>query len=91
MVDDQKEFYNVSDVAEKLGVSPSHINNQVKANLLPHIRIGRTVRFPCQQFDDYLAAAWQNSLDTLTSAGTSTSQTDETDGAASFQRALKTT
>ncbi|HZY68163.1 MAG TPA: helix-turn-helix domain-containing protein [Devosia sp.] len=40
----QRVFYGPREVAEILGVSKKHIYQLLKANKLPHIRVGRLIR-----------------------------------------------
>ena len=45
---------NAEDVAAMLGVSRDWIYGEVRAGRLPHVRLGRTVRFRAETIDRWL-------------------------------------
>jgi excisionase family DNA binding protein len=48
---------DVEDVAEILGMKRDWIYAEVRANRLPHVRFGRTVRFRRESIDAWIAAS----------------------------------
>ena len=48
------KLYDIRDVAKILGVKPSTIYTWIKQGKIPHIRIGRLIRFTLEQIDGFL-------------------------------------
>ena len=48
------KLYKVTEVATILGVKPPTVYNWVNQEKLPHLRLGRLIRFIPQQIDDLL-------------------------------------
>jgi excisionase family DNA binding protein len=48
------KLYDIRDVSEILGVKPSTIYTLVHQGKIPHIRIGRLIRFTPEQIDEFL-------------------------------------
>lgn len=46
--------YRVAEVAQILGVSTDKVYELVRANIIPHIRLGRRIIIPCQPFHQWL-------------------------------------
>ena len=50
------EFLTPAEVAKKLKVAKATVYNMVTVGILPAIRLGRTVRIPCAQFEEFIAS-----------------------------------
>ena len=48
------KLYDIRDVAKILGVKPSTVYTWIKQGKIPHIRIGRLIRFTLEQIDGFL-------------------------------------
>jgi len=48
------KLYDIRDVAKILGVKPTTIYTWVDQGKIPHIRIGRLIRFTPEQIDGFL-------------------------------------
>lgn len=51
----EDRLLTVADVAEYLGLSVGTIYNKVSAGEIPHIRLGRTLRFRLSEIDAWIA------------------------------------
>lgn len=58
-----RKAYNVTEVADMLGVSVDVVYDLVRANQLPHKRLGRRIIVPASSFSDWLdnVDEWQSS------------------------------
>ena len=50
------ELLTVNEVAQDLGVSSNRVYQLVHAGILPHVRLGHSIRFPRQAWADWLRA-----------------------------------
>jgi excisionase family DNA binding protein len=50
----EKRWYTCRDVADILEVSPQRISQMAKVGLLPHYRIGRTIKIDREEFSAWL-------------------------------------
>jgi excisionase family DNA binding protein len=51
---EEKEFFSVQEVADKLGVSKDTIWRRIRAGELPHHKVGRAVRIRWTDVEEYL-------------------------------------
>lgn len=52
--DKDKRWIKVKDVAEMLEVTPQRVSQMVRDDLIPHYRIGRTVKVDRKEFERWL-------------------------------------
>ena len=59
----ERKAYNVTRVAEMLGVSVDTVYELVRGNRIPHKRLGRRIIIPASAFDEWLndTDEWQSS------------------------------
>jgi excisionase family DNA binding protein len=53
---DEHRYLTVDEVAQRIRVSRSKAHNMVNDGEIPAIRIGRLIRVPANEFENYLAA-----------------------------------
>ncbi len=49
------QYLTAEQVAERLGLTQNYIYRLAKTGEMPHVKIGRRVRFPEDEFDKWLA------------------------------------
>ncbi len=49
-----KEFLDVKDLAEILDIGKSLVYKLVRQNMIPHVRIGSSIKFVKSQIEDWL-------------------------------------
>jgi excisionase family DNA binding protein len=49
-----KEFFNVDELSEYLGIKKSTLYRMIENGDLPHYRIGRLIRFRCNEVDSWI-------------------------------------
>jgi len=54
-----KKLLTADDIAEMLGMSKDWIYEQVRANRIPHVRLGRYVRFRQEAIEEWLRSREQ--------------------------------
>jgi transposase-like protein len=47
----ESECYNISEVSDKFGVSPSTVNKTIRRNSIPRRQVGKFVYVPKEQID----------------------------------------
>jgi excisionase family DNA binding protein len=52
----EKEFFNINELSEHLGIKKSTLYGMVENGDLPHYRIGRLIRFRCDDVDSWIEA-----------------------------------
>jgi excisionase family DNA binding protein len=56
MLAEEKRWYRVKDVAQILEVSPQRVSQMAASGLIPHYRIGRTIKVDREEFARWLAS-----------------------------------
>ena len=50
----EREFFNINELSEYLGIKKSTLYGMVENGDLPHYRIGRLIRFRCDDVDSWI-------------------------------------
>ncbi len=63
MADAEKEFLNIKEVSEYLGIKKSSLYSRVEKKEIPHYRVGRLVRFKKSEIDPWMEKFKSEPLD----------------------------
>jgi excisionase family DNA binding protein len=58
-----KEFLNINEVSEYLGIKTSTLYFYVENGSIPHYRVGRLIRFKKQEIDQWMAGNKKERID----------------------------
>jgi excisionase family DNA binding protein len=64
-----KEFLNIKELGEYLGIKTSTLYFYVENGDIPHYRIGRLIRFKKQEVDEWMAGNKKDGIDLSKMAG----------------------